>query len=188
MRQAGKVVFLCALVLFCTAALRAETIPDPVIDVSDPFCFLGPACPNPVFTNTFTFSSNLNGGGFFTFTNLTGHTVTELTMQVPISNTVFVGNITCTTDAFQFCTLSSDALFVYIVFSGTPCDGIERCGWVANQLLNVDLTDLGNQDPNGGGGWGPTTTVVGTASTVPEPATFALLASGASLLWRRRKR
>src|SRR5947207_3344159 len=101
MRRSGKLLVLCGFILLCANVLRADAIPDPVIDVSDPFCLLGPPnCPNPVFTNTFTFVSNGTGGGFYTFTNFTGHQVTTLQLQVPISQTVFVGNISCTSDAF----------------------------------------------------------------------------------------
>ncbi len=210
MRVAPKLLLVLVLLFMGVGLVHADTVPlvDPVIDLSDPpGCspFHPLLCPHPIFTLTSTIpiSVNPSGGGYEQFTNFTGVTITSILFEAPLGGQVVPGNVTCLTNAFVNCNISSSGGTLFISFFGVSCTDFDGdndaddhngpCGWLNNQILTVNLNDNSNNtNPGGTGHWvdanGNPVTLTFQTNT-PEPSSMALLAGGSALMWRRwRKR
>lgn len=154
-------------------------------DEPDPILITGP---------TFSFFSDANGGGDFSFANDTGHQWSTLDILVTLPT---LTSIPCGSNSFGTCTYSytsgPNGTFNYDIFFGPPGEGIPSNGPLS--LFHIDLNDQPNATlditADGTGSWGANTQFnakIGYAT--PEPATWGLcgLALAALLVWRRKDR
>src|SRR5579863_2206032 len=97
----SRFVLLAILLMGSSAILRADGLPpDPKMIVSDPIC--GEGCVG--VGSTFSFTSDANGGGFFTFQNDSETDWSSLLIETgsdPFH--VPADSVTCQTNAFQSC-------------------------------------------------------------------------------------
>jgi hypothetical protein len=175
MKRCSQLVAIIALLCTSTVLVKADPI-DPVFTMSDP------DAGTPVFSTSFSFSSNGNGGGVLSFINESQLDWKGLAVQVTqATGTV----ISCSGGPFfSDCLISSIpetggiSLFTLNFALRTKGGGL-----LNNEPFTINLNDLvGNTqptDPNGSGGWGPNTSfaaqVTDSTDPSPEPATFFLL-------------
>jgi hypothetical protein len=192
----SRFVFLAILLMGSASLAHADGVPvDPQMDVSDPTC--GETC-TPIEGTTFTFTSNNNGGGFFTFQNASGVDWTSLLVETgSFPFNVPANSVTCTTNAFLSCQvfdLAGGVTAMY--FSGVNSIESElgAVGILNTFVFTVNLNDLvdgvPNTSPSGSGGWGAARDFSATAnatSPVPEPGTLTLMGIGLGALLARKK-
>jgi hypothetical protein len=193
----ARFVCVAVLLMWFGDLAHADTAPVyPKMQVGDPTC--GVEC--TIVTGTsFTFSSNVSGGGFLTFENESDSSWSSLLIETTgiaantvnassnlFSNPVLVYNI-------------GDLLVIY--FSGVSAPGCEEGCFpgipnISDQNvftinLNDDIGEFPNQDPNGSGGWGPNLAFTGDANVpappVPEPATLTLMVTGLGAFLAKKK-
>lgn len=173
---------LLALLLGCAPALVVAK--NPTILVKDP-----PPPGTPITSNTFAFGADPNGGGIFSFQNLSGNNWTTIDVTATLPD---LTPITCGPGPFVTCTVSeqqvSNGWFYNILFGPTSKGGIPNKG-----TFEVDLNDSGS-NPDGSGSWPVNQDFGGHANVThvnpsPEPASVALLLSGGLLLgvWQRKR-
>jgi PEP-CTERM motif len=192
-----RFVFLLLLLMGSSVLAYADGVPvDPRMDVSDPSCGEISPC-TPIEGTSFPFTSNNNGGGFFTFQNVSGTDWTSLLVETgSIPFNVPADTVTCVTNAFLSCQvfdLAGGVTAMY--FSGVNSDSdFGPFGILNNSVFTVNLNDLvdgvPNTDPKGSGGWGLGRDFTATAnapSPVPEPATLTLLGIGIAALLSKNK-
>lgn len=167
MRLLSRALF-CLAICSSIPLLRAEPI-DPQISIGDP------GSGTLLNSDTWTFSSDANGGGTFDFTNDTRQLWASLDFIVtlPTGDT-----ITCSSTIYSACSFTesgspSAATAVYDV-------GFENAvtspGIVPGESFTVNLNDVPSVDH---GGWGADTSIEGIANLdVPEPASWLLAAAG----------
>lgn len=162
-----RVLTLSALWAACaTAAFAdAEPAPDPHVIINDPSGY---------FTGVgleFTFTTDDQGGGFFSFTNVSGETFHNLELYVPDLPT---SDMTCSGSAFAFCAIEpgEDNFAAVIDFWGGP-------GLGNNDSFTIDM---------GLSGWTPDSQFKVLANA-PEPSSLALFLTGiVPVGWRLRRR
>ncbi len=183
MKRCGQFCAVVALLL-TSVALKADPI-DPVFTMSDP------DAGTPISDTSFSFSSNLNGGGFLSFVNESQVDWKGLAVQV----TQPTGSIISCSGGpfFPTCLIASIpqtdqlSLFTLNLTLRTKEGGI-----LNGEFFTINLNDFigGAQptDPSGNGGWGPdvslsvqVTDYASSADANPEPATFFLFALGLAL-------
>jgi len=161
-----RTAVLLAFVLLSGVAAFANSNSDPRIIIKDPVC---ESC-SGVGTH-FSFTSPNSGSGTLTFLNASGvnwHNLDLMESVVPASD------ITCETHLFMHCSVTTVGGITTILASGVG--GIFK-GIPAGQPFSIAFVKW----PVGGVNF----TAV---ANVPEPATFALLATGlAAIVTRRRK-
>lgn len=146
--------------------------------------------PDPIYITgpTFSFTSDADGGGDFSFVNATGQQWFSLDIFVNLPDSV---PIICGPGPFGICTISTtngpSGTFNYDISLGPSPSGI-----FPNENFSIDLNDSGltNTDPAGAGSWGPNTRFTGAINGVPEPATWGLcgLVFAGALLFVLRRR
>jgi hypothetical protein len=177
--------FLAFLLLGSAALAYADGAPvDPRMIVSDPVC--GEGCV-AVEGTTFSFESDVNGGGFLTFQNVSGIDWFSLLIEtgsVPFH--VPANTVTCETNAFQHCQVSDLSGGITAMYlSGVTTDG--PFGIRNGDVFTIELNDVVGVD---GGGWGSFRNFDASAnvsSPVPEPATLTLLGVGLGALLAKRR-
>jgi hypothetical protein len=164
---------LLMLAVFAPAAI-ADTAPanDPRIIINDPTC---PSGATVITTQTFTFMSDANGGGFLSFCNNSGTPWLNLSINViQPPNTTFPNDFFCESDIWATCifTLNGNVLNIFFTDGALPDDGT---GFTID--LNSDFPSTG---------WGPNSEFTATAN-VPEPGTLSLFLAGVGALVARRR-
>lgn len=203
------------IVLFIVMVWGLSAFAGPQIGIGDPDCSSWNkyastygAITDVKAGDTLTITPNKNGGGFFGFCNSTGNDWTSIdikfyttTLQPPDALHPDWG-VNCTADIFQFCDQSKDGNIYDLFFHGV--DGSYK-GVRHDFLMTVNLftncdpsadTEATTCQDDGTGGWRGITLLGGAnenapipqAPAVPEPATIALVGSGAMAVWRRRKK
>lgn len=209
----GRMRFvLIGLILLGSASLlRADGIPiDPLMDVTDPPCFEGMVCPNPIGPNQgfrFTTVPNGNGdgkaGGVFEATNFSGVAWTSLLFEFNNFSLQTFGPLSCTINGtggtrtpFDFCSIFRGEFTTTIDYT---CDTRACVGGIpVGDIFRITLNDIpaltgswpqglvitgfpnGNRNPSGG-------FVTLTPTPVPEPATLTLLGIGLTAMVAKRK-
>jgi hypothetical protein len=160
-----------AVSMFAVAA-RADSIADPTIIIRDP------ACPSTCMGvgTSFTFGTPSSGIGTLFFNNASGVNWFNLSLT---ESGVAANLITCVTDAFANCTVTTVNGVTTIFLSGV---GSGFAGIPAGQNFSIVFgCSSGTCDP-----W-PGDLDFTAHANVPEPATMALLATGIGVLVTRRK-
>lgn len=166
---------ICILALFMfagtAAALRAAPV-DPKIIVS------GGGDATNVTSDVFTFQSDPNGGGVFTFINDSNSNWLSLDFLVTLPSGSMIN---CSSSVYQTCessftTIDDTNLARYDIGFDNPIGN----GIFIGDTLTINLNDNGN-DVNGAGSWGPNNTF-SVAANAPEPSSFLFLAGGILLL------
>ena len=150
-----------------------------------------PPDPTPVFSTSFAFGSDPNGGGLLSFINDSGQQWRSLDITFTLNR---LTGINCTSDAFGACLVSSKPVPGTSDFSYALLFGRNGSVGILNGAgFSVDLNDEGT-DPNGSGQWGKDLDFKAVANTgiAPEPSAIALLLTGTGLLgglafYRRRR-
>lgn len=166
-----RVLFvLIALTAFATLAYADSSL-DPTIVIRDP------ACPTPGCMSVgqnFTFGVPSSGFGTLFFTNASGANWTNLKLtEVGVSANV----ITCTTEAFASCIVSTINGVTTIFLSGVNKNFL---GIPAGQNFSIQFGCVGETCWPGGLDFTAT-------ANVPEPATMALLLTGIGGIVTRRR-
>lgn len=149
-----------------------------------------PADPQGVFDNVivgvptpvtdFGFGSDLSGGGYLSFQNVSGND--WVGMQIFVDQPAGIA-ITCGGGPyFGSCTTSYNATTgLYDMLFTDPLNG----GIPNNATFSFDLNNPGpygpNRDPNGAGGWGNDADFNAVPANAPEPASWLLFAAGLAL-------
>ena len=156
----------------CAAAAHADSITDPTIIIRDPPC--GQGC-TPVGLN-FTFSTPADGTGALFFNNASGLDWFSLSLA---ESGVDAAAITCLTDAFVNCSVSTVNGLTTILLSGLGSDfaGIPA----GNNFSIVFGCESGECEP-----W-PGDLDFTARANVPEPGTMALLFTGIGAIVARRR-
>jgi hypothetical protein len=163
-----------ALLVAATGAL-ADSVADPKIIIRDPAC-PGGGCIQA--QNNFSFQSPAGGTGVVFFTNASGNNWFNLKLtEVGVPANL----ITCITDVWAKCTVSTAANGVTTIFlSGL---GPNFPGILAGQNFSIVFgCETGHCDP-----W-PGNLQFTAVSNVPEPGTLALVLTGVGVIVRRRWR
>jgi hypothetical protein len=193
----ARCVFVVIILSWFGALAHADTVPvDPKMQVSDPTCGVG--C--TIVTGTsFSFSSNVSGGGFLTFENQSDSNWSSLLIE---TTGIAANSVNASSNLFSNPVLVyniGDLLVIYFSgVSGPNC--IEGCfPGIPNTSdqnvftinLNDDIGEFANTDPNGSGGWGPNLAFTGDANVpappVPEPATLTLMVAGLGAFMAKKK-
>jgi hypothetical protein len=175
-----RILFLLVLTMMSANRLQASSQPnDPRIIISGGHDSLAPF--TSIFGLTFTFFANGSGGGFLTFTNMSGVDWTYLEVNVPAP--MPAGTIMCGGTAFTTCFVQpqTEGQFATVDFFG-------GLGILNGHTFTIDL---------GSSGWTPGFTPMGefqaqanpVGEPEPEPATLVLFLTGfAPVLVRRHLR
>ena len=170
-----SIFFRVAIVLviaMCAAFAHADSITDPTIIIRDPPC--GQGC-TPVGMN-FAFGTPADGTGALFFNNASGLDWFNLKLT---ESGVDASAITCVTDVFANCSVSTANGFTTILLSGL---GSGFTGIGAGQNFSIVFgCESGECQP-----WPGDLDFTATAN-VPEPGTMALLFTGIGTIVARRK-
>jgi hypothetical protein len=168
----SKVLFVAMILAIFAGLARADSIADPTIIIRDP------ACPGTCVSvgTTFTFGTPQSGTGTLFFTNASGVDWFNLKL---VEAGVPSNAITCITDAFANCSLSTVNGITTIFLSGinTNFAGIPS----GHNFSIVFGCASGKCDP-----WPGDLDFTGTAN-VPEPTSVALMVTGLGALVSKRK-
>jgi hypothetical protein len=176
MRRLSQLAPAVALLFAFTVLVGADPI-DPVFTMSDPDSGI------PIFSPSFSYYSNANGGGFVSFVNQSQFDWKGLAVQI-IQPTGTI--ISCSGGPyFPTCLISSIpqtgglSLFTLNFTLRTKEGGLPN-GEFFTINLNDFIGEIQPADPNGKGGWGAYTSFNARATDLayasPEPSTFFLLA------------
>ena len=161
---------LLALLISCAPALLQAK--NPTILVKDP-----PPPATPITSNTFSFGANADGGGEFTFQNVSGINWQSIEVTATLPN---LTAITCGPGPFDTCTVSErqvgNGWFYNILFGPSLTGGVPNFG-----TFVIDLNDSGD-DPNGSGSWPVSQDFAAKTNVTPEPASVLLLLAGGFLI------
>lgn len=193
-------VLIFVVVLFGSLSAFAG----PTIIIGDPSCSSWNTSNGPIKDvtnlNSFSFSTNDIGGGYFGFCNKTGQQWTSVDFKF-LSNSL--PTIFCNSDVYQHCDITAitggfDILFHDPVNPNSNSDpgGIPDGHFLAINMNSPSSTctpSATNPCNGNGGDWPDDLTVYGgtnQSATIPtpEPATAILLTSGTAALWFRRRR
>jgi hypothetical protein len=165
--------FAIALVIaMCAAFAHADSITDPTIIIRDPPC--GQGC-TPVGLN-FAFGTPADGTGALFFNNASGLNWFSLKLT---ESGVDASAITCVTDVFANCSVSTVNSLTTILLSGLNSD---FTGIGAGQNFSIVFgCESGECEP-----W-PGDLDFTARANVPEPGTMALLFTGIGAIVARRK-
>ena len=165
--------FAIALVIaMCAAFAHADSITDPTIIIRDPPC--GQGC-TPVGLN-FSFGTPADGKGALFFNNASGLDWFSLSLA---ESGVDASAITCLTDAFVNCSVSTVNGLTTILLSGLAPD---FAGIPAGHNFSIVFgCESGECEP-----W-PGDLDFTARANVPEPGTMALLFTGIGAIVARRK-
>ena len=165
--------FAIALVIaMCAAFAHADSITDPTIIIRDPPC--GQSC-TPVGLN-FAFGTPADGTGALFFNNASGLDWFSLKLT---ESGVDANAITCVTDVFANCSVSTVNSLTTILLSGLNSD---FTGIGAGQNFSIVFgCESGECEP-----W-PGDLDFTARANVPEPGTMALLFTGIGAIVARRK-
>ena len=165
--------FAIALVIaMCAAFAHADSITDPTIIIRDPPC--GQGC-TPVGLN-FAFGTPADGTGALFFNNASGLDWFSLKLT---ESGVDASAITCVTDVFANCSVSTVNSLTTILLSGLNSD---FTGIGAGQNFSIVFgCESGECEP-----W-PGDLDFTARANVPEPGTMALLFTGIGAIIARRK-
>ena len=166
-----RVVFALVIAM-CAAAAHADSITDPTIIIRDPPC--GQGC-TPVGLN-FAFGTPADGTGALFFNNASGLDWFSLKLT---ESGVDASAITCVTDVFANCSVSTVNSLTTILLSGLNSD---FTGIGAGQNFSIVFgCESGECEP-----W-PGDLDFTARANVPEPGTMALLFTGIGAIVARRK-
>jgi hypothetical protein len=170
-----SLIFRIALALVigtCAVAAHADSIVDPTIIIRDPAC--SGNC-TPVGLN-FTFGTPADGTGVVLFNNASGLDWFSLSLS---ESGVDAAAITCLTDAFVNCSVSTVNGLTTILLSGL---GPDFAGIPAGHNFSIVFgCESGDCQP-----W-PGDLDFTARANVPEPGTMALLFTGIGAIVARRK-
>ena len=165
-------VALVVVIAMCAAFAHADSITDPTIIIRDPPC--GQDC-TPVGLN-FAFGTPADGTGALFFNNASGLDWFSLKLT---ESGVDASAITCVTDVFANCSVSTVNSLTTILLSGLNSD---FTGIGAGQNFSIVFgCESGQCDP-----W-PGDLDFTARANVPEPGTMALLFTGIGAIVARRK-
>ena len=165
-------VALLVVIAMCAAFAHADSITDPTIIIRDPPC--GQGC-TPVGLN-FAFGTPADGTGALFFNNASGLDWFSLKLT---ESGVDASAITCVTDVFANCSVSTVNSLTTILLSGLNSD---FTGIGAGQNFSIVFgCESGQCDP-----W-PGDLDFTARANVPEPGTMALLFTGIGAIVARRK-
>ena len=163
---------IALVIIMCAAFAHADSITDPTIIIRDPPC--GQGC-TPVGLN-FSFGTPADGKGVLFFNNASGLDWFSLSLA---ESGVDAGAITCLTDAFANCSVSTVNGLTTILLSGL---GPDFAGIPAGHNFSIVFgCESGECDP-----W-PGDLDFTARANVPEPGTMALLFTGIGAIVARRK-
>lgn len=167
-----KVLFVCMIFATLAGIAHADSIADPTIIIRDP------ACPGGCVSvgTSFTFGTPQSGTGTLFFTNASGVDWFNLKL---VESGVPSNAITCVTDAFANCSLSTVNGITTILLSGVNAN---FAGIPAGHNFSIVFgCTSGKCDP-----W-PGDLDFTAQANVPEPASMALMLTGIGALVSRRK-
>ncbi len=161
------------VIVTCAVAALADSITDPTIIIRDPAC-PGESC-TPVGLN-FTFGTPADGTGAVFFNNASGLDWFSLSLS---ESGVDASAITCLTDAFANCSVSTVNGLTTILLSGL---GPDFTGIPAGHNFSIVFgCESGDCEP-----WPGDLDFIAKAN-VPEPGTMALLFTGIGAIVARRR-
>ena len=193
---------VCVLA-FAMVGCSLSAFAGPRIVIGDPSCSswnsdLYGALTDVMENNSFSFTANGNGGGYFGFCNQTGAQWTTVDFKF-LSNTL--PTIICDSDIYQSCDVSTITGGYEILFSDptNPSSNSDPGGIPDGHYLSINLnTDscvpTANSDcSSNDGDWPQGLSFYGGTNQpasipTPEPATLALISAGAAGLWQYRRR
>ena len=165
-------VALVVVIAMCAAFAHADSITDPTIIIRDPPC--GQGC-TPVGLN-FAFGTPADGTGALFFNNASGLDWFSLKLT---ESGVDASAITCVTDVFANCSVSTVNSLTTILLSGLNSD---FTGIGAGQNFSIVFgCESGECEP-----W-PGDLDFTARANVPEPGTMALLFTGIGAIVARRR-
>lgn len=173
--RVSRVFLVLAVLLVCTVAVFANSVPDPKVIIKDPVC----ANCTPVGKN-FTFGTPASGSGTVAFLNNSG--VSWSTLRLTETGVPF-NAITCQTNAFLSCslgTLGNGKTFIFLSGLDPSHTGIP-----IGHAFEITFACLqgcwpGGLDFNGSANL--------KSATVPEPASVGLVLLGLGGIARRKWR
>jgi hypothetical protein len=186
MKRCSQFAALFTLLFTSAVLVKADPI-DPVFTMSDP------DAGTPVLGTSFSFSSNLTGGGFLSFINQSQVDWKGLAVQVvqPIGTIISCSGGPFFSNCFISSIPQTDqlSLFTLNLTLRTKEGGLPN-----GEFFTINLNDVleGTQpsDPNGNGGWGPdaeftaqVTDSINPLEDSPEPATFCLFGLASALFF-----
>jgi len=180
-----KSILGIVLAIAGVVSLRATPV-DPVFSIPDP------DEGTPIFSSSFTFQANSQGGGILSFINESGFTWDKLDFIVNLPS---MSSFACAPEPFfSFCLIQPTEISGGRTTYDIALIGPGTRGGIGDKVpFSINLNDfisdgVQNPDPNGAGGWEPNNSFAGTANA-PEPSSIALLLAGAGLVtWGLRRR
>ncbi|HTU46697.1 MAG TPA: hypothetical protein VMF91_16645 [Bryobacteraceae bacterium] len=168
MRRLGTAI--ACLAIFIVVPVSRATSLDPRIVIGDP------ATGTPTDSASFSFRSDVHGGGIFQFVNDSGQTWTTLDFFVTLPSS---DTITCGSPFYGFCgfttTSSGDGQSQFDIGFEQPTNA----GILPGAAFSIDLNDQGDSANADKGGWGPFTQITAIANfDIPEPSALRLAAAG----------
>ncbi len=197
--------------MICLSAAFACTASGAVLDLSgntDPTCVENPSagiyC---AANNSFQFTTNSGGGGFFQIINAETFTITQLDFNIPYLDNgcspLAPGQPTLPTLTIESSFFQQYGTGNVTASASATCDGSVRGqadysllltfapGIPSGYRFSIGLNDDGSQNLGGTGGWVPNYTATNSDNPAPEPATVAGSVGGLGLVYllaRRRER